>query len=577
MKPRLAVLCVITLAATALLACGKKSSSPPTAPPPAAQCSVSPASLDFGSVVIGSTSDRQFTLTNSGSGTLSGTMTGCSGFQVVGNPSYSLAAGQSRTMFIRFAPTAATSYACSAPTGHSGCAVACQGVGILDPDSCVVSPTALDFGTVTVGQSLDRTLTVTNPGFGTLAGTLTESCPDFSIIGSADYSLTQGQSKAFTIRFTPSSAGPRSCTISGTECPPVVCTGSGATINPACQLSVSGFSFPQVAVGDRADATFELTNTGTTNLVGTVTESCPDYSIPGVASYNLAPGASQTFIVRFEPSQVGEQTCEVNVGPGCPPISCWGSGVVGCTFTPANIDFGYIKKGDIRCGSVTLKNNTSTLQQGLLFAVPEGPNGYAGNIQLDGQVISGTTGLAYALNAGQSRTFTACWTTQTVTTPCDSVIAQWRLISANPACPGAEAVIRGVITRGCDCSLSATALDFGSVVVGDVAFEQTVHVMNTSGIGGLRGQVRVLSGDFEATPEYVCPPPGSGGCVSCGHVGGAAQRPMPVRVTFRPQGLGAQTGKILIENLAGCLGPGGGAPCDTVTVTGVGVTARGRD
>ncbi len=46
-----------------------------------------------------------------------------------------------------------------------------------------------------------------------------------------------------------------------------------------------------------------------------------------------------------------------------------------------------------------------------------------------------------------------------------------------------------------------------------------------------------------------------------------------IPVVFTPTRLGPQTGKIVVENLVGCLGPGAGAACDTVTVTGVGVTA----
>ena len=575
MKRNLIALVAIATALIALaIACSKDSGSP-TAVEANPVCSIAPSTIAFGSVVVNATLDRQVTVTNAGGGTLTGALTeSCTGFQIVGSSTYSLGPGQSKTLAVRFWPPEERAYACTLSTSPAGCLVVCTGTGVAAPNPCTISPASLDFGQVTVGQSQDRSFTLTNQGSTTMAGSISESCPEFSIVGSASYSLGAGESATFTIRFSPAQAGPQNCTVqTGVPgCPTVPCMGTGITSNPACQVSVGGFSFPQVAVGDRADATFEITNVGTSNLIGTVTEGCPDYSIPGSASYNLAPGQSQTFIVRFEPTVVGEQTCEVSVGAGCPPLSCWGSGVIGCTFTPEFVDFGYIRKGDIRCGSLTLKNNTSTLQQGLLYATPEGPHGYAGDIQLEGQVVSGTEGLAYALNAGQMRTFTLCWTTQFVTTPCDSVIGQWKIVSTDRGCVNWSPTVRGIITRGCACDVYPTTLDFGSVVVGDPSFPQDIFVTNESGIDGLKGKVRVLEGDFVLDKsEYICSSPGA--CVSCGF----SPRLVPVGVRFRPTKLGPQTGRIVVENLGGCMGPGASVVCDTVRVSGVGVTAVGRD
>jgi hypothetical protein len=79
--------------------------------------------------------------------------------------------------------------------------------------------------------------------------------------------------------------------------------------------------------------------------------------------------------------------------------------------------------------------------------------------------------------------------------------------------------------------------------------------------------VRVISGEFEtSSSEYVC---GSPLCVSCGFI----TPYVTVSIRFKPTTLGPQTGKIVVENLAGCLGPGASAICDTVTVTGTGVIA----
>lgn len=97
------------------------------------------------------------------------------------------------------------------------------------PSSCSVYPTSLDFGTVVVGASSSRTFTITNTGGGTLTGTVSESCSNFSVSPNS-YSLSQGTSEAFTVMFTPSSTGTKSCTIdTGSPCSNISCSGSGGS------------------------------------------------------------------------------------------------------------------------------------------------------------------------------------------------------------------------------------------------------------------------------------------------------------------------------------------------------------
>lgn len=572
MRPHPTSSVLLALALTAL-ACSKESHTP-TTPSASPNCSVSPASLSFGQVTVGASADRQFTLTNSGGGTLAGSVAAaCSGFQVVGTGSYALAAGQSRAFTIRFSPPSVGAIACTLSTGHAGCQVVCSGEGVAAPIPCSLNPSALDFGSITVGQSADLTFTLTNQGSATLNGSVDESCSDFSVEGDVLYSLAPGQSATIKVRFLPSAGGARTCTIEtgAPGCPTLSASGTGVAANPDCEVSVSELHFGDVGIGDRSDATFSVTNNGTGTLTGTVTEDCPDFSIAGQASYALPPGQSQTFVVRFEPTQVGPQTCTVNVGSGCSTVACEGTGVVGCQFQPAALDFGYVRQGEVRCGSTTLRNNSSTVQQGWLFAeLVGGSGGSPGTISLDGVIVSGTTQLPYALNPGQSRTFTVCWDTQFASAPCDTILAVWRIgstASSSAGCRPAELSTRGVVTRGCACSVIPTTLDFGSVVVGDVSPEQEFQITNESGIDGLRGQVRVLSGDFEVSrDDYAC---NYAQCISCGFI----EPLVKIGVRFRPSALGPQVGKILVENLEGCLGPGSSAICDTVTVTGTGVTA----
>lgn len=108
---------------------------------------------------------------------------------------------------------------------------------VLTPKAtCAVTPTSIDFGTVSVGSSKDTTFTIKNTGGGTLGGSVSESCPDYSIVsGGGAYTLAGGESLTVTVRFEPASAGVKLCTIETGDalCSDVSCTGVGED-PPAC-------------------------------------------------------------------------------------------------------------------------------------------------------------------------------------------------------------------------------------------------------------------------------------------------------------------------------------------------------
>ncbi|MBI4609584.1 MAG: choice-of-anchor D domain-containing protein, partial [Candidatus Rokubacteria bacterium] len=68
--------------------------------------SVTPSSQDFGSVALGGSADRTFTVRNTGGGTLSGSASTSAPFSIVSGGSFSLGAGQSHAVVVRFSPPA---------------------------------------------------------------------------------------------------------------------------------------------------------------------------------------------------------------------------------------------------------------------------------------------------------------------------------------------------------------------------------------------------------------------------------------------------------------------------------------
>ena len=95
---------------------------------------VSPASLNFGSVPTNTSSDLTFTVQNAGGGTLAGKATLAStnnGFTIVSGATYSLDAGQSQSVTVRFSPSApgsATNSVTFTGGGGAGASVIASGV-----------------------------------------------------------------------------------------------------------------------------------------------------------------------------------------------------------------------------------------------------------------------------------------------------------------------------------------------------------------------------------------------------------------------------------------------------------------
>jgi len=181
--------------------------------------SVTPTSRNFGSVGIGSTDDLTFTVQNTGTGTLTGSVTGLADpFTCVSNCSYSLTAGQSRNTTIRFTPTVTgvfTDVAIFSIAGGTSLNRDVVGIGTIPSPVISVAPTSRDFGPVEIGSTDDLIFTVQNTGTGTLTGTASVTTP-FSCVGGCSYSLTAGQSQNTTIRFTPTVEGAASETVSFT-------------------------------------------------------------------------------------------------------------------------------------------------------------------------------------------------------------------------------------------------------------------------------------------------------------------------------------------------------------------------
>jgi hypothetical protein len=170
--------------------------------------SVTPASQDFGSVAVGSSADRSFMVQNTGGGTLTGSASTLSPYSIFSGSPFSLGAGASSAVVVRFSPTSAASFVGNVNfTSNAGdVSRGVSGVGTTSPPQISVAPDSQDFGTVGVGSSANRSFTIKNTGGSSLTGSATTT-PPFSVFSGGSFTLSAGASRDVVVQFSPTTTG----------------------------------------------------------------------------------------------------------------------------------------------------------------------------------------------------------------------------------------------------------------------------------------------------------------------------------------------------------------------------------
>ena len=243
------------------------------------QLSASPASLAFGNVQIGASSNKSETITNNGgtSVTISQANITGSAYSVSGlTLPATLAPNQSVAFTVTFSPTAAgaangtLSLVSDAP--GSPLNIALTGTGVTQ-GQLTASPASLTFGNVLVGSSKTLTETLTNSGGTSVTiSAATASGAGFSMSGlTLPMTLNAGQSTSFSVQFAPTVTGGVSGSVAvtsngGNPNLNIALSGNGTTPG-ALSATPASLAFGSVQVGNNTSLSETLTNTGGSNVV----------------------------------------------------------------------------------------------------------------------------------------------------------------------------------------------------------------------------------------------------------------------------------------------------------------------
>jgi len=332
-----------------------------------------------------------------------------------------------------------------------------------------ISPRSVSFGNLAVGQSANKTVTLTNSGIDMLtvsgisvAGTgFTASGPHLPI------SLSAGQSASISAVFKPSAGSAETGTItitSNSDGSPslVALSGSGATAG-ALTATPNSIAFGSVAVGSEATQTVQLANTGSeAATISKVAFSGTGVSVSGVtAPMNLASGATTKLTVTYKPTSAGTLTGNLSISSNATNPNV----VVGINATatlstlaatPASISFGNVAVGSDTTQAIRLEN-IGTSEVKISSITPS----------VSGVVVSGVT-LPIGLAPGTSATVTAAYKP----TGAGSVSGKITVTSNAVGSPTIIDLSATAAVAKVQLTPSATTLSFGDVTVGSSGTNQ---------------------------------------------------------------------------------------------------------
>lgn len=363
---------------------------------------VSPASLQFASQNIGTTSAAQTVVVSNATGAAGALMisgidvTSGSDFAVSGGSCMvgaSVSAGANCSITVQFKPTAVGARAASLTVRHNGSGgsstVSLAGTAVDESPAMSLSPTSLSFSRVVGGTSQPQRITVSSTGTAPLkisSISLGGAQPgDYAIDGSstcaAGGSVASGSSCFVAVSFKPTAQGARNASLAiahnaAGSSASVSLNGTGnATAQPGIALDATSLDLGQQVVGATGAArTLTLTNNGESGLSFTAIRVIGTDAAEVVLGGTCAVGAvvpmegSCTVTAALKPVTLGSKSATIEIASNAPSgtasISLAGSGINApqseVSLSQVALGFGAVKLGTSSTPRVITLTNTGT-------------------------------------------------------------------------------------------------------------------------------------------------------------------------------------------------------------------------
>ena len=347
-------------------------------PPPPVTLSASSTSVDFGTVAVGSAQTKTVTLTSSGNVSVtSSPLSGSSFFSVTGlTPPPMVGSSSPVTFSVTFAPQSAgvanASITINSNATNGAVMITLTGTGSTPATPTLgVSPPAVAFGSVTVGNTVSQPATMTALNGGLTVNSVSISDPQVTLsgIGFPFVLSAANQTAPYTVLFHPTSANSNfnaTITFSTTGTPNTTTqTVTASATNPppgGLVVTPTSLAFGNVTLGTSKTISgvfLQATNGAVT--VQSVGVNGP-YTVSTITLPQTLPSNTViTFNVTFTPTSVGSQPGNITFlsdasnSPTNIPLTGAGASVPTLTVAPPTMNFGNIAVGQSasQSGSLT--------------------------------------------------------------------------------------------------------------------------------------------------------------------------------------------------------------------------------
>ena len=478
--------------------------------PEDARISFSASSLSWGSVEVGESVAKTFTISNPGSTALN-----ISSIKVVAsdntqNPDYftispssscTINAGKSKSFTVTFSPKSAKSYSATVSI-KSNATNATQGTSLLDlsgtgtevqtPGYLEASPSTLNYGDVTVGSSLGNEtgrVVFTNTG-GSDVSISSIDCPTgFSHSSSLSFPIvvSPGSTKTITFAFKPTEVKSYSGYIqvnsnASNGVLKVKVTGNGIEeAKPSISASPTSINYGDVTVGQalgNETGRVTFTNTGDADLSISSIDCPTGFSYSSALSFPIvvSPGSTKTITFAFKPTEVkaysGYIQVNSNASNGVLKVKVTGNGIEeakpSISASPTSINYGDVTVGQALGNETGRVTFTNTGDADLSISSIDCPTGFSYSSALSFPIV---------VSPGSTKTITFAFKPTEV-----KAYSGYIQVNSNASNGVLKVKVTGNGIEEAKPSISAspTSINYGDVTVGQALGNETGRVTFTN-------------------------------------------------------------------------------------------------